>query len=90
MRDSKPPVQFGLVSTTGSDQTSSTYDDNPHACASKRDLLLYMGDLLAELETMATKSAMVGLADLLGFAHREVERNLNLHLSDPQCGSSAN
>ena len=90
MRDSKPPVQFGLVSTTGSNETSSTYDEDAHGKASRRDLLLYMGDLLSELESMATKSAMEGLADLLGYAKREVERIRRMQSSDGQRGTTQN
>jgi hypothetical protein len=42
--------------------------------ANNRDLLLYIGDMLEELETMAARARLEGLADLLGFASREAER----------------
>ena len=40
-----------------------------------RDLLAYMGDLLLELEELAVAHKFEGLGDLLGYAHRETERN---------------
>jgi hypothetical protein len=46
--------------------------------ASKQDLLLYMGDMLAELEAIAVNAHIEGLADLLGYAYRETERNQKL------------
>ena len=43
--------------------------------ATEQDLLLYMGDLISELEAMAVSASFEGLADLLGYAHRETERH---------------
>jgi hypothetical protein len=45
------------------------------ASAAERDLLNYMGTLLLELEEIAVGAEMEGLADLLAYACREVERN---------------
>ena len=84
MRENKPPVPFGLVSSAGTSPPSQTFEDDIHTQATKRDLLLYMGDLLSELETIASKAAMDGLADLLGYAQREVERNRKMQLPDTQ------
>ena len=42
---------------------------------SDQDLLTYMADLLLELEEMAVAQRFDGLADLLGYAHRETQRN---------------
>ncbi len=47
---------------------------------SERDLLRYMGDLLLELEEMAAANRFEGLADLLGYAHRETQRNQRLRV----------
>ena len=49
--------------------------------ASDRDLLIYMGDLLSELTGLAVNARFEGLADLLGYAHREIERNRNARQS---------
>ena len=43
--------------------------------ASDQDLLLYMRDLLSELEDLAKRAKLESLADLLGYTQREVERN---------------
>ncbi len=42
--------------------------------AAERDLLLYMQDLLRELEALAVGANLEGLAELLAFASRETER----------------
>lgn len=41
---------------------------------SDRDLLIYIGDLLLELEELAVASRFDGLADRLALAHREAGR----------------
>jgi hypothetical protein len=48
---------------------------NALGLANNRDLLLYMGDMLDELEAMAASARLEGLADLLRLAGREAERN---------------
>jgi hypothetical protein len=39
------------------------------------DLLSYMADILLELEEMAVFKQLDGVADLLGCAHRAIQRN---------------
>lgn len=42
---------------------------------SDRDLLSYMADMLLELEELAVFRQLDGVADLLGCAHRAIQRN---------------
>jgi hypothetical protein len=43
----------------------------------ERDLLLYMGAMLAEIEAMAVAADFESLADMLGCSRREVNRRVD-------------
>ena len=78
MRDFRSSTTFGAANTAiGSVHAAQAGETRPKG-ASNADLLLYIGDLLAELQTMATQANISGVADLLGYAHREVERSRRL------------
>ena len=46
--------------------------------ASDINLLIYMADMIIELEMLAVRARCDGLADLLGYVYRETERNRKL------------
>ena len=76
MPDSRPPVDGqSSVTTLAPGRKDGRRVGSGLAQAPERDLLLYMQDLLVELEAMAVGAKLEGLADLLSFACRETERN---------------
>ena len=75
MRDSPSLVQSVPVLEPAALKVASGTGHPSRSAASEQDLLVYMVDLLAELQTLANKARFKGLADLLGYAHREAERN---------------
>ncbi len=76
MPETRPPVEVqSTITTIASGGKEAWRGGGGLAQAPERDLLLYMHDLLAELEAIAVGAELEGLADLLSFACRETERN---------------
>jgi hypothetical protein len=76
MPDSRPPVEGqSTITPIASGRKETRRAGTGLAQAPERDLLLYMQDLIVELEAMAIGAKMEGLADLLGFVSRETERS---------------
>ena len=75
MRDFRSSTTFDGA-TTGVNPLHMTQSEVTQPMgASQSDLLLYIADLLAELEAIAKQAKIAGVADLLGYAQREVERS---------------
>jgi hypothetical protein len=76
MPDSRPSVE-GLSTITSISGARKDIRRLASAIAQtpERDLLAYMGLMLADIEAMAVAADLEGVADLLGYARREVGRN---------------
>jgi hypothetical protein len=75
MQDSEPSGDRRSTVTAIAPSKQDMAPGKTLAQASNRDLLLYIGDMLDELEVMAATARLEGLADLLNVASREAERN---------------
>ena len=74
MQDFRPFTGGNVAPTLVGQNPVEQAGVNGSTSPTHRDLLLYIGDLLAGLQTMAANAKIEGVADLLGYAQREVER----------------